>query len=84
MKIDSMKVEDAIEGSGRKIFLNEHDQGLSHALFVKEPLAEDCEDVLDSRAGCLAEHVLAAKPIEIHLHWKCCVPMSQQRFRIGK
>jgi hypothetical protein len=43
-----VKIQDAVEDHGGETFLREHYKRLRHALFAKEPLAEDRQDVVDS------------------------------------
>ena len=67
VSLRGVKIQDAVECGGGEMFPNEHDKRLRNALFAKKPLAENRKDVLDSRPGNFAEHVLAAKPVDIHL-----------------
>jgi hypothetical protein len=82
--LGSVKIKDAVERDSGEAFLNEHNKRLRNALFVKKPLAEDRKDVLDSRPGYFAEHVLTAKPVEIHLRGNRRIPMGQQCFGVGE
>ncbi len=72
-----VKIKDAVEYAGRETFPSENDKRLGNAFFGKKSLSEDRKDVLDSGSGNFAEHVFAAKPLEIRLHWNRRIPVGQ-------